>query len=269
MRKSEAARREWTPELVRGCALRQTAILEHAASLVRVGGRLAYATCTFNPEENEETIARFLDSHPEFELIELSRSPGFSPGVWHQNDVYDISARVVRLWPHLAPGEGHFVAVLRRTDAVAAPPVKLWQPAKLPKAIVQAYHAFCAANLRKMAADDQLALVGTYLYALPAGLPDLTGLRHLHPGWWLGTVKGERFEPSHALALGLTLQDAQRTLDLPPDASELAAYLRGESLSSPGEDGWLLVATSGYPIGWAKRSRERLRSYYPKGLRWP
>ena len=31
MRKGEAARVEWAPELVRGCALRQTAILEHAA----------------------------------------------------------------------------------------------------------------------------------------------------------------------------------------------------------------------------------------------
>ena len=80
MRKSEAARVEWAPELIHGCALRQSGILEQAAALVRPGGRLAYSTCTFNPEENEGTIARFLDAHPEFELIEPSRPPGSSPG---------------------------------------------------------------------------------------------------------------------------------------------------------------------------------------------
>ena len=77
LRKGEAARVEWAPELVHGCALRQTTILEQAARLVRPGGRLVYSTCTFNPEENEGTVARFLDTHPEFELIEPSRRPGF------------------------------------------------------------------------------------------------------------------------------------------------------------------------------------------------
>lgn len=299
MRKGEAARREWAPELVRGCALRQTAILEHAARLVRPGGRLVYATCTFNPEENEGTVARFLAGHPEFDLIELPQYPGFSPGrpAW----ISDASASpetscmslsgAVRLWPHLAPGEGHFIAVLRRVaDAPQPPPVKLWRPAKLSRPVEAAYHTFCATALRGTdprshtkkheAAQGDLrapscpswmnascALVGSYLYALPAGLPDLTGLRYLHPGWWLGTVKKDRFEPSHALALGLRAQDAQRVLDLPPDARELAAYLRGETLSSPGEDGWTLVAVDGFPIGWGKRVAGRLKSHYPKGLR--
>lgn len=112
-----------------------------------------------------------------------------------------------------------------------------------------------------------LALVGSYLYALPTGLPDLTGLRYLHPGWWLGTVKKDRFEPSHALALGLRLEDACRGLDLPADAPELAAYLRGETLTSTGENGWTLVAVDSFPVGWGKRTGGRLKSHYPKGLR--
>jgi len=45
---------------------RQLAILEQAAALVRVGGRLLYVTCTTEPEENEEVIAAFLKTHPEF-----------------------------------------------------------------------------------------------------------------------------------------------------------------------------------------------------------
>ena len=82
-------------------------------------------------------------------------------------------------------------------------------PARLPRPVEQAYRAFCAEHLAGVPAGERLALVGSYLYALPPELPDLSGLRFLHPGWWLGTIKKDRFEPSHALALGLTLADAR------------------------------------------------------------
>ena len=290
LRKSAAARVEWAPELVQGCALRQSGILEQAARLVRPGGRLAYSTCTFNPEENEGTIARFLAAHPEFEMVEPPRHPGFSagrpdwivvgaglapahglipaPGDAQNREPADL-ARAVRLWPHRAPGEGHFVAVMRKHDgepASAAP--RPWRTAKLARPVEIAYRDFCAAHLTRTPADERLALVGSYLYALPPDLPDLTGLRYLHPGWWLGTLKKDRFEPSHALALGLTTQDARRVCDLPADAPALAAYLRGEMPISPGEDGWTLVVVDGFPIGWGKRGGSRLKSHYPKGLRW-
>ena len=275
MRRGEAARREWAPELVRGCALRQAVILDHAARLVRPGGRLVYATCTFNLEENEGTVVRFLADHPDFALVEPPRYPGFAPGACRDvacnvsTTPCTVSAHVVRLWPHRAPGEGHFIAVLERAaDAPASLLIRPWRPAALPRQAETAYRAFCAAHLSVSPAVECLALVGSYLYALPAGLPDLTGLRYLHPGWWLGTVKRDRFEPSHALALALRPQGARRALDLPADAAELAAYLRGETLASPGEDGWTLVAVDGFSLGWGKRAAGRLKSHYPKGLRW-
>lgn len=319
LRKGEAARREWAPALVRGCALRQTGILAHAALLVRPGGRLVYSTCTFNPEENEGTVARFLTDHPDFALVEPPRQPGFSPGrpEWigagadlasgprtadlgagleasaglvvparnrlkprlqpvpsaasSATDVLQMSSlsRAVRLWPHLAPGEGHFIAVLERAaDGPADPPIKPGMPASPPRAAAAAYRTFCADHLAAAPAAERLALIGSYLYALPAALPDLTGLRCLHPGWWLGTIKKDRFEPSHALALGLRPEDARRVLALPADAPELAAYLRGELFRSPGEDGWTLVCVDGHPLGWGKRVKGAIKSHYPRGLRW-
>ena len=44
----------------------QVHMLEHAATTVRAGGVLIYATCSSEPEENEEVIERFLTRHPEF-----------------------------------------------------------------------------------------------------------------------------------------------------------------------------------------------------------
>jgi len=300
MRKGEAARVEWAPELVRGCALRQTAILERAARLMRPGGRLVYSTCTFNPEENEGTIARFLDDHPEFELIEPSLRPGFSPGRpdWLGAEAVGAGLKpslgaghppgeasadfradlnhAVRLWPHLAPGEGHFIAVLRRHDAepVAAIP-RPWRPVRLSRPVEAAYRAFCAEHLAAEPAGERLVLVGSYLYALADGLPDpsstsgrgLTGLRFLHPGWWLGTLMKGRFEPSHALALALPPHLARRSVCLAPHDPALAAYLRGEGFRSAGETGWVLVCVGGYPLGWGKRVGETVKSHYPRGLR--
>lgn len=61
-RKEPAARAEWSPEAVAMCAARQRDILPDAAAMLKPGGRLVYSTCTFNREENEDTIAWFLNA---------------------------------------------------------------------------------------------------------------------------------------------------------------------------------------------------------------
>jgi NOL1/NOP2/sun family putative RNA methylase len=272
-RRSEAARREWSPELVHGCALRQSHILAQAARLVRPGGRLVYATCTFAPEEDEGVIAAFLDSRPDFSVLELARLPGFGPGRpdWAAAGGARPELRqAIRLWPHTGPGDGHFVAMLQRVGDSAARAVERWRPQRIPKPSVLLYRAFCEETLVGLPGEDRLALAGAYLYAAPPGAPDLAGLRFIHPGWWLGTLKKERLEPSHALALGLSLDEVRpdRVVDLASGGQEVLAYLRGESLALPGAPGWVLVAVDGFPLGWGKRVDGVVKSHYPKGLRW-
>ncbi len=46
----------------------QRRLLDGVAAIVRPGGWLVYATCSLEPEENEEQVARFLDRHGEFRL---------------------------------------------------------------------------------------------------------------------------------------------------------------------------------------------------------
>jgi 16S rRNA (cytosine967-C5)-methyltransferase len=45
---------------------KQSAILDQAATLVRIGGRLVYATCSLLPEENEAQVTAFLSRHSGF-----------------------------------------------------------------------------------------------------------------------------------------------------------------------------------------------------------
>jgi 16S rRNA (cytosine967-C5)-methyltransferase len=49
----------------------QLTLIERAAALVRPRGRLVYATCSSEPDENEAIVDAFLSSHDDFELVDL------------------------------------------------------------------------------------------------------------------------------------------------------------------------------------------------------
>ncbi len=61
-----------------GLAQDQQALLTRAADVVAPGGRLVYATCSSEPEENEAVVDAFLTAHPAFELLDL-RDDGAGP----------------------------------------------------------------------------------------------------------------------------------------------------------------------------------------------
>jgi NOL1/NOP2/fmu family ribosome biogenesis protein len=296
-RKSEAARREWSSKLVQSCALRQSSILNEAFRLVRPGGLLAYSTCTFNPQENEAVVTGLMERQPSLELIRVEAFPGFSNGqpewVSARNAQPELS-RTVRLWPHRAPGEGHFIALLRQngsTETISSaaknialkPRSQLSHKAASRQAtpqVIQSFEEFCIAALlnhpfEALNSQGDFVQVGSYLYWITNGLPALDDLRVIHPGWWLGTVRESRksgdwrFEPSHALAMGLQASQARNLLRLEADEPAVIAYLRGEILESEGQDGWTLIAVEDFPLGWGKRLRGRIKNDYPRGLRWP
>jgi 16S rRNA (cytosine967-C5)-methyltransferase len=59
------------PAALASLARSQALLLDRSAPLVRPGGYLIYATCSLEPEENEEQVERFLAAHPDFR-----REPG-------------------------------------------------------------------------------------------------------------------------------------------------------------------------------------------------
>lgn len=246
-RKEEAAVTDWSEQTVAMCARRQRELLDHAARLVAPGGRLVYSTCTFAPEEDEEVVADFLQSHPDFSPEHLS-APLFEAGPYGS----------FRLWPHKLRGEGHFAAVLRRAEGEAPddPP-----PAggKLPRV----WEDF-ARDLGIRLPPGRPVAFGDTLFWASSQQPTEKGLRVLRPGLELGTVKKDRFEPAHALALWLT--SCSRECAFPPDSPEIRAYLQGQVL--PGQTkGWCLIKAGDYSLGWAKGDGFQLKNHYPKGLR--
>lgn len=268
--KSEAARADWSPAAVLGCARRQGDLIQEAARMVRPGGLLVYSTCTFSPEENEGVVAAFLAVHPDFELAELSPVPGAGSGRTDWVDAGDAVPnldRALRLWPQRSPGAGHFVAAFRRRDG-DPPPEADAQRSALSRDASERLRAFAEDSLAESLPHEGVHEWRSQLYLLPPDTPELEGLRVVRPGWWLGTLAKNRFEPSHALALGLDAGGARREVELAPDSPEAAAFLRGETLSRPGEPGWVLVTVEGFALGWGKRVGSTVKNHFPKGLRW-
>jgi len=56
------------PEDISAAAERQREILAAAATMLKAGGRLVYATCSLEPEENDAVVDAFLGNHPEFRI---------------------------------------------------------------------------------------------------------------------------------------------------------------------------------------------------------
>lgn len=270
-RKNEQACEEWSPENVQICAARQQEILACAASMLRPGGRMVYSTCTFAPEENEGTISRFLEQHLQFHIVPVKKYPGMADGVaaWTKHPAVEIGD-TIRLFPHHLHGEGHFVAVLEKEGTVSENYrgyCANGEEKPLAKGEAKAYLAGLQEFLGKIPADDaeRLLLFGEQLYLMPEHMPATRRLHVLRPGLHLGTVKKNRLEPAHALALAISPQEACHSWNLSVD--EARAYLAGQTFPAEGEKGWYLITVDGYSLGWGKLAGSVMKNHYPKGLR--
>lgn len=84
--------------------VKQAAILESAAKMVRPGGRVVYATCSLLAAENDAIITAFLAAHPDFTLTPASE-------VLAKHGI-ELAGDTLRLLPHQHHTDGFFAAVL-------------------------------------------------------------------------------------------------------------------------------------------------------------
>lgn len=280
-RKGDISRIEWKPELVRSCAIRQSAILEQAARMVKVEGELVYSTCTFSTDENEGVIVGFLNNHPDFDLVSIQQGPGFYPAMpgWMGLPPDHPIKRAIRIWPHHANAEGHFIALLVRKGSSRqshgnnaselAHISNRTMSTKVANTDFTVFEEYCHDNLTLSFDRSRLSVDGSYLYQRPENSPQLDGLKVIHPGWWLGSISKARFIPSHSMAIGIKAAEARLLLPFQLGDSRLAAYIAGESFVDEGDDGWVLVTVDDFPIGWGKRVQNKVKNFYPHGLRRP
>ena len=94
--------------------VKQSAILQSAARLLKPGGRLVYATCSVLPEENEAIANAFTAANKDFSLLEVS---DLLTHLKIENAKTLCEASFLRLWPHRHGTDGFFAAVWQRNPA--------------------------------------------------------------------------------------------------------------------------------------------------------
>lgn len=228
-----------------------------------------YSTCTFAPKENEGSVSRFLKRHPEFFVVPVQIGNGAEAGRpdWI-GDAADGIEHTVRLWPHKLRGEGHFAAVLQKkgTLPLGERGGKYGLLRGIPEQEYREFTAFQRDFLKKELRGVMIRF-GDQLYLAPEGAPSLTQMKVLRPGLHLGTLKKNRFEPAHALALSLKPEEVSRTQDLAPLDGLASKYLRGETFEAKVENGFCLITIEGYSLGFGKAVNGIMKNHYPKGLR--
>jgi NOL1/NOP2/sun family putative RNA methylase len=277
-RKNENARNQWNSGSPKSCSIRQSAILENAAVMLKPGGFIAYTTCTFSPDENEAVIGRFLENHDEIDLEIIAEKPGFFPSnpEWANLPKDSKVTRAVRLWPHKSKCEGHFIALFVKNSSIKnksdiptqyenqRQKFENTYPPKSSKALLDTFvDKFMNITLE----SNRIITSGTYIYYQPADYPNIHGLKVIHPGWWLGTLHKDYFSPSHALAMGINQHQVKNLISLNLCDPEIFKYLNGETFQYNAENGWILLTVEGFPIGWGKSVKNLIKNYYPRGLR--
>lgn len=264
MRREPEIRKTWSYENVKACAARQLKLLDSAAEAVKTGGVLVYSTCTFAGEENEQVIAAFLETHPDFQLEEIPHSFGRSAYERLAPGCAGIT-RARRILPQDG-GEGHFVARMRRKSE------NMWcgayfTPTGLTASEQSIYEECCRSFLKELP-EGAPHRQGEDVLLLPSGIPAGKGLGILRAGVLAGTLRGgKRFEPAHALFQSLNPEQMRAALDMDMESPELLRFLRGEELPFDSGRGYIPVTVNGIPLGFGKASGGRLKNHYPKGLR--
>lgn len=252
-RKHPEGMQEWSLENVKMCAGRQKEILAEAVKMLAPGGRLVYSTCTFAKAEDEEIVDWILSEYPAFSLLEKEK-----------------------IFPHKVEGEGHFMAVFRKegeedASLCKALPLGGFEQGltKSEEKSITAFYDF----LKETICEDSIGvfsgkkvLFGEQLFLLPTDCPSLKGLKVLRPGLHLGTVKKDRFEPAHALALTLPATSVKTQMNL--SVQDAGKYIEGYSLPIElAMKGWVHVTYEGFSLAWGKAAGGMLKNHYPKGLR--
>ncbi len=94
-----------TPATVDELSVLQGELLEEAATWVKPGGVLVYATCTLHPQENDGIIQRFLERHPHWQI---EPPPPNSPAA-----TFSTPQGWIKVWPHRYQMDGFFMVRLK------------------------------------------------------------------------------------------------------------------------------------------------------------
>lgn len=253
-RKNDEVYKDWTYNKTLSLANTNKELIMQAYNCLRKDGVLVYSTCTFTKEEDEEVIEYLLEN-TNASVIEIKDDASF----------YKSSVKgAIRLYPFMFEGEGHFICLIRCNDEHECK-INNYNKSAHPNEI-KLYKDFEKNNLN-INLEGKFIKMGEELHYIGKDYFSLNKLKLLRNGLHLGTIKKDRFEPSHALAMYLKKEEAIRNIDFNHDDINVINYLKGMTLSSINQKGYVLICVNGISLGWGKDDTRMIKNLYPKGLR--
>lgn len=259
-RRDEAAISEWSENNVVLCSQRQQRILADILPALNDGGVLIYSTCSYSQQEDED-IADWLTTAFLLSNIPLSISVD-----WNITETVTTSGnKGYRFWPHLAKGEGFFLAAFRLNGGAVYKNKNKHAIKPVTKQLLPLVSSW--ANLL----NNELIQVNDKVYAWPAVLFEdfnllLQHLRIIYSGTLIGELAHKKLIPDHALAMSEMIAEAIARTEL--ELSEAIAYLQKNTIENTGRaTGWQLATYNNQVLGWMNVLPNRINNYYPKELR--
>lgn len=251
-RRDADAVKEWSPEAVTHCALRQQRILEDVWPALRPGGVLIYSTCTYNRDENEARLAALRAQTGAEEIgIELPAEWGFiglpeSP-MW-------------RALPGISLGEGFAIGAVRKPADLRFEVLRFAQEDRRGQPTLRRTKELIWGDLLPEG-DWKGLLVGGKTMAVPSPLEGrilaLDGMRVVSAGHDMGDERRPSF-----VGVGEPRSERVRAVRLPDLRSQLL-YLKRESIPVDGPNGVVLAMAGDVPLGYGKAVNGRLNNWYP------
>ena len=265
-RKGSKKKKNWEQKGSEPYAKLQREIVDDAVKLLKPGGMLLYSTCTFSPEENEQVIEYMLEHNDDLSLVPMKMCDGFDHGhpEWTLSKREDVK-HCIRLWPHKIKGEGHFLALLQK--APGKEEVLSYEKIKTPKLSDETKQFFKDC---KMPIDwNHVREHQGKLFYLEEDLPKLEKIRVLRKGLFLGEMKKGRFEPSQSFAVALRPEEFEKYISFDLEDERTIRYLKCETLNvDVHTEGMHLIGTGGFPLGWGKIKKGRMKNKYASSWRW-
>ncbi len=262
-RKEDIAIDEWSEENVLMCAKRQAEILENAVALLKNGGYIIYATCTFSLEENEMVIDSFLQSHPDFELFPVNEKvrESTADGISFDGCICENIHLTRRFYPHISKGEGQFMAVLHnKNEDYGSTGFSQNKNVKIDKTVTDFLDDTLTHYEKKnIQMYNEKPVFFSPNFEVPKGAAFSCGVT-------IGEIKKNYILPHHQFFMAMGKQ-FKRQIELDAESIEIKKYLHGEEIDVNCENGWAVVTANGCAVGGAKVVNGKAKNHYPKGLR--
>ena len=261
-RKNPEAIADWSLEKVSQCAGLQRDILGHALPMLREGGLLAYSTCTFSEEENEEMREWILEKYPELSFL----------GERH-------------LYFHNSVGEGQYFSLFRkegkdleREDVDISKLSMLWEK-KAKKYFYYPSSLKCFLSLPLLRIGIAVLEEGKKGWEWSHSLSHALDL----PKWGEALTKLPEKSPETKLLYRLSLSGEDRRVEAYLDGQEIAVEkeelrnflmadgkgkVNNKKSDKESDKGLALCACDGLSLGFGYYRNGRLRNLYPKGIRF-